>query len=219
MARKIVNSDDAKLNAALTALRSEDVLTQNEGVSAAIRIGDAAVPGLLSLLEERGINRAQVMYALAQIGDTRAEPAFLAGLRDRDERVRAYSAQGLVRIDHPDAMAACFQTLNDAADELHLDRTPSVEALGMMGLQAVPLLLDALMDNDEMTRLHAQRALELLLSRRHGFHPGQGFPSTEATEGMRTEWQNLGDYDFTADEQHRGDAIAKWRRWLTDSLE
>jgi hypothetical protein len=70
------------------------------------------------------------------------------------------------------------------------------------------------MDNDEMTRLHGQRALELLLSRRHGFRSGRGFPSTEAAERMRTEWQNLGDYDFAADVQRRGDAVAKWQRWL-----
>lgn len=212
-------SDNKRLTDALNALRSDDLMTQNEGVAAAIQIGAAVVPGLLSLLEERGVNRAQVMYALAQIGDSRAEQAFLAGLKDGDERVRAYGAQGLVRINHPDAMAACVQTLNDAADKLHLDRTPSVEALGTMGLQAVPLLLDALMDNNEVTRLHAQRALELILSRRHGFRAGQGFPSTEAAEMMRTEWQHLGDYDFAADVQRRGDAVAKWRRWLTDAQE
>ena len=69
-----------------------------------------------------------------------------------------------------------------------------------------------------MTRLHGQRALELLLGRRHGFVQAR-FPSSEAAERMRAEWRNNGDYDFAADVQRRGDAVAKWRRWLTNARE
>ena len=212
-------TENKKLAAALDALRSDDVMTQNEGVDAAVQIGAAVVPGLLSLLEEREISRAQVMYALAQIGDSRAAQAFLSGIRDADEHVRAYAAQGLVRLGHSDAMTASLQTLNDGADPLHLDRTPSVEALGEMGLKAVPLLLDSLMDRNEMTRLRSQRALELILSRRHGLRPGKGFPSQAAAERMRAEWQANGDYDYAANVQRRGDAVEKWRRWLTNAKE
>ena len=219
MAKGDLTSDSVRLAAALDALRSDDVLTQNEGVTVATQLGAAAVPGLLPLLEERGGNPAQVMYALAQIGDSRAEHAFLAGLKDGDERVRAYAAQGLARIGHTGAMVACMQTLNDAADEAHLDRTPSVAALGEMGLEAVPLLLESLMDKDETTRLHSQRALELILGRRHGFRSGQGFPSPEAEEKMRAEWRNNGDYDYGADSQRRGEAVAKWRQWLAETKE
>lgn len=219
MAETNYTSDSKRLMDALNALRSDDVMTQNEGVAAAIRIGSAAVPGLLSLLANRGISRAQVMYALAQIGDSRAQQAFLAGLKSADERERAYAAQGLVRIGHPDAIAACLQTLNDAPDPLHLDRTPSVAALGEMGLKPVPSLLESLMDKDETTRLHSQRALELILSRRHGFRSGQGFPSPEAEEKMRAEWRNNGDYDYGADAKRRGEAVAKWRQWLAEAKE
>ena len=66
-------SDAEKLTAAFAALRSADVLIQNEGVADAIQLGAVAVPGLLSLLAQRDAPRAQVMYALAQIGDARAE--------------------------------------------------------------------------------------------------------------------------------------------------
>ena len=44
--------------------------------------------------------------------------ALQAGLRSPDERTRAESAQGLVRLGHKDAIAACVQTLNDAPDPL-----------------------------------------------------------------------------------------------------
>jgi HEAT repeat protein len=207
------------LIAALAALRSDDVLTQNEGVAEVIQIGAEAVPGLLTLLDESGVSRAQVMYALARIGNTRAQQAFTAGLRDSDERVRAYAAQGLVRIGHPTAMAACLQTLNDAADELHLDRTPAVDALGDMGLKPVPALLDLLMDEDRETRMHAQRALESIAAQRHGFRPGYRFPDAQAEEAAREEWLRNGDYQFDADRELRIQAVAKWRQWLQTAKE
>ncbi len=206
--------DAEKLGAALSALNSQDVLTQNQGVEAVIQIGRAAVPPLIAMLEKESPNRAQVMYALAQIGDSRAASAFTASLLDSDERVRAYSAQGLARIGDPRALAAILQTLDDAADELHLDITPSVRALGEMGLKAVPALLDLLMAENDMTRLHAQRALELILARRYGFIPGGGYPSPEAAERMRSEWRASGDYDYSANPAVRAASVTKWREWL-----
>lgn len=214
MSKDEIHYDGTELAAAIAALNSEDALTQNDGVERAIRIGSPAVPELLQVLGKAVGNRAQVMYALSQIGDTRAASAFLAGLRDEDERVRAYAAQGLTRIGNPTAMAASIQTLNDAADELHLDMTPAVRSLGEMGLKAVPPLLDLLMNVDEMTRLHAQRALEMILSRRHGFIPAQGYSSSKAEEAMRSEWRDHGDYDYSADANARSASVAKWREWL-----
>lgn len=204
---------------ALAALRSDDVLTQNEGVAAATQIGTESVPGLLALLDEPGVSHAQVMYALAKIGDVRAQQVFIARLYDSDERVRAYAAQGLVRIGHADAMAACLQTLNDAADELHLDRTPAVEALGTMGLKPIPALLALLMVEDRDTRMHAQRALESIVAQRHGFRPGHGFTDPQTEEAMRAEWRANGDYQFDADREQRAQAVAKWRQWLTTAKE
>jgi HEAT repeat protein len=214
MAANNSTSDSNWLTAVLDAFRSADVLTQNEGVAAAVQMGPAAVPGLLALLEEPEVSHAQVMYALAKISDRRAQQAFIAGLHDNDEHVRAYAAHGLVRIGHPDAMDACLQTLNDAADELHLDRTPAVEALGAMGLKAVPSLLNLFMDEDRNTRMHAQRALEAIIAQRHGFRPGHGFPHSRAEEAMGAEWRANGDYQFDANQEVRLQAIAKWQSWL-----
>ncbi len=158
--------ENEPLKIALLQLRSEDVLVQNEGVATVIRIGAAAVPALLPLLEdEEAGRRAQVMYALAQIAEPGAAEAFQCGLGDQGERVRAYAAVGLARIEHPDALTACLQTLNDAPNPLHADMTPAVQALSEMGMSAVPALLDLLVDENEFTRLHAQRALEMILDR------------------------------------------------------
>jgi HEAT repeat protein len=214
------DSSNESLNVALAQLRSEDVLVQNQGVAAVIGIGAEAVPALLEMLEEvSGGRRAQVIYALSQIAAPEAAAAFRHGLQDEDERVRAYAAVGLARTGEPDALAALLQTLNDAPDPLHGDMTPAVFALAEMGSSALPSLLDLLMDENEDTRLHAQRALEQIIMRRHGFLPGQGFPSATAEELFRADWRASGDYDYSADASVRADAVEKWRRRLSSQEE
>lgn len=199
------------------ALRSADVQTQNDGVSAAIGVGASAVPTLLSLLGEAGVARAQVMYALAEIADPGARQAFSTGLADADERVRAQSARGLARIGDPSAVAACLQALNDDPDPLHNDQTPAVQALGGLGLAAVPGLLDHMASHDAMTRLRAQRAFALVLSQRHGFRPGRGFPTPQAEAAMRAEWSAHGNYEHDAPDGARAKTIAQWRQWLANA--
>lgn len=214
MTQKSAIFESGKLDTALAALRSDDVLTQNEGAEAAVQIGSRAVSSLIAILDEPGSKHAPAMYALAQIGDARAAEVFLTGLQDAQERVRAYAAQGLVRIGDSRAVAACLQTINDGGDELHSDITPSVQALGQMGLRAVPPVLNLLTNENEVTRLHAQRALELILENRHGFVTGNGFPSREAEEAVRREWRANGDYNYAASTEKRAAAAAKWRLWL-----
>jgi HEAT repeat protein len=203
------------LTEAINKLRSDDARVQNQGVEEAIHIAKEAVPELILLLEEKaGEIRQQAMYALAQISDPTACMAFEKGIQDSDERVRAYAAEGLVRIYHPNALSACLMTINDAPDILHLDITPAVGALSDFGLKAVPALLEFLMHEDEMTRLHAQRALELIVDKRHGFRPGKGFPTVEAEEQARAEWVNNGNYNYLEDKNTRRAAVEKLREWL-----
>lgn len=205
---------EQQISKAVGALRSDDVLMQNAAVEQLIHLGATAVPELLKALLQPEVHHARAMYALARIGDQRAVAAFKDGLCHHNEEVRAYAAQGLARIKHPDALKACLQTLNDAPDPLHLDITPAVTALADLGFMAVPSLLSLLNNEDKLTRLHAQRALEIVISKRHGFVQGQGFPSSEAEKGARAEWIENGDYDYRADKTSRTASIAKWQRWL-----
>jgi hypothetical protein len=202
-----------------TALCSADGARQNDGVAAAIGLGAAAVPVLLSLMQEPGVPRAQLVYALSEIGDPRARPAFAAALADADEAVRAYAARGLARLGDAAALDACLAALDDAAGPAHQDRTPAVDALGEMGLAAVPGLLDRLLADSDMTRLHAQRALESVLDRRHGFEPGRGFATPQHEAAARAEWQANGDYDHAASATQRAAAVTLWRRWLETARE
>ncbi len=195
-------------------MRSTKTLIQNEGIEQTVQLGTIAVPELLKLFKAPRTNHAQVMFALSQIADKQAASAFTKGLSHHNEWVRSYAAQGLSRINDPKAMSACLQTINDGADELHLDTTPSVITLAEMGLSVVTPLLALMMDNNKITRLHAQRSLELFINRRHGFSLGQGFPSQKDEAAARAEWQANGNYDYSANEATREAAIVKWQQWL-----
>lgn len=205
---------EQQLSEAIAELRTGDALTQNEAVKQLIQLGTAAVTELLNEIKKPEANHQQVMYALSQIADSKATEAFKGGLNHIDQYVRAYAAQGLTHINHPSAMNACLNTINDAASEAHLDITPSVSALADMKLQVVPELLKLMMHHDEMTRLHAQRVLEQLLNKSHGFIHGRGFASQEDGDKAQAEWQDNGNYDYAADEATRAAAIAKWQQWL-----
>jgi HEAT repeat protein len=139
--------------------------------------------------------------------------ALRKALDDPDERVRAEAAIGLAELGDPEALDALISTIDDAPDPLHLDMTPAVSALGAFGSEAIPRLLDLLDAPEQLTRLHAQRALELAVYRRHGFVPGQGFPTDEAEEAAREELTSSG-YDFDAEPAARRSAIQRLRAQL-----
>jgi HEAT repeat protein len=203
------------MDLAINKFRSVDVQVQNQGIEEVIKIGKKTVPGLISLFNEKACeSKEQVMFALAQIADPSAFSVFKTGINDRNEYVRAYSALGLMRIHHQDALCALLMTINDAPDISHLDITPSVSALSEFGSEAFLPLLELLMHNDEMTRLHAQRALELIVDKSHGFVPGQGFPSFEAEEQAREQWVKNGNYDYSGDVNSRSIAVKKLREFL-----
>jgi HEAT repeat protein len=211
----MTHSSDQDLAQALARLLADDVLVQNEGVASLIRIGASSVPTLLPLLKEESPDRrAQVMYALSQIAEPATLAAFENGLLDSDERVRAYAAVGLARIGDPNAPAALARTLNDAPDQLHWDMTPAVYSLGQMGLRALPELLDLLMDDDELTRLRAQRALERINDQLHESQPGHESSGGKPEDPATVRWRTNGNYDYAADVASRAAAVEKWREWI-----
>lgn len=209
------SSSNESVKDAIAKVRSEDTLVQNEGVEELIGIGPAAAPALLAVIDELpAAQKAQAMYALSEIADASARSAFKLGLSHDDPQIRAYSAVGLSRIKDPDALKALIQTLNDAADPLHHDLTPAVFALGSFGLDAVSELLELLLDEDADNRLHAQRALQMIVGRLHGFEYGQGYPTPEAESEAEAEWQDNGNYEYDAPATARIASVKKWQEWL-----
>ena len=111
-----------------------------------------------------------------------------------------------------DEIAAHIRALDEDADLLHADMTPAVSALAAIGEPALPALLEPLAASDELTRLHAQRALEGVIYQRHGFQGGQGFPAG-GEEAARADLRAIG-YEHDADTASREAAIARLRDQL-----
>lgn len=99
------------------------------GAAGAIRalgdIGDvAAVEALLAQAD--GPNRPDVFLALGKLKDGRAQAALIAGLTDRDWRVRMNAALALGPVGGPEAVAPLRMTLED---EVHVVREWSARSL------------------------------------------------------------------------------------------
>ena len=112
----------------------------------------------------------------------------------------------------PSRIDEYVRAIDDDPDLLHLDVTPASQALADIGLPAVPALLDLLGADSEETRLHAQRALEMVVYGRHGFVSGRGFPSAEAEQAARDDLIGAG-YEHDDPPERREAAIARLRGW------
>ena len=140
---------------------------------------------------------------------TRIDKA-LADLESADENVRAEAAILLHEQSHPGALEACLKTLNDAPDQLHLDRTPAVRCLVEIGMEALEPLLDRLAAGDRMTRLHAQRAIEGITKRQFGFDGTTWAPG--ALDRWLAWWEQIA-FDYDAEAAARAEGLARLRSW------
>ena len=135
--------------------------------------------------------------------------ALLAKLSDPDERVRVDAALALHACKHPSATDACVRTIDDGADELHLDRTPAVRCLIEIGMPALLPVLDLLLAPEQMTRLRAQRAVEGITLTHPEFHA----PDRQAREANWRAWWRAMGYAYDAGDAQRQDAVSRLRTW------
>jgi len=111
------------------------------------------------------------------------------------------------------------RTIDAHPDPLHADFTPSVYALinrGVPGAHAVVHLLDA---PQRSTRVHAQRVLEAVVMRRHGWQAGRGYPDAQGEARTRAVLSDNGSYSADDPPERRQAAIGQWRRWLDTQTE
>lgn len=111
------------------------------------------------------------------------------------------------------------QTINDNADRLHMDSTPSVQRLIELGLPGASAVLELLNAPDSHTRLRAQRVVEGVVMRLHGWRPGQGYADSEGQNRTAALLKANGDYKADASERKRKTAIGKWRRWIQAQMD
>jgi hypothetical protein len=106
------------------------------------------------------------------------------------------------------------KTINDDPDPLHADVTPSVLQLIEKGLPAVRAVLDLLDAPELLTRKRAQRVLEGVVMRRHGWVAGQGYTDPDGQKKTQDLLADNGNYQAGAAPKARKRTIEKWRRWL-----
>ena len=111
---------------------------------------------------------------------------------------------------------ALVAQLDVDGDPLHSDLTPAVMALAEHDIAGGCAVLEALDAPDMMTRLHASRVLESIVSTRFGFRPGRGFRDQYAEEHARALLRSIG---YAYDGGARRPAIERWRAWLAHPIE
>jgi len=106
------------------------------------------------------------------------------------------------------------RTIDANVDPLHTDVTPSVLKLMEQGLPAAQAVLDLLDAPELLTRRHAQRVIEGVVMRRHGWVAGQGYTDSAGQQKTQDLLARNGNYQADAAPKARKQAIEKWRRWL-----
>lgn len=108
-----------------------------------------------------------------------------------------------------------IRTIDVNPDPLHSDFTSSVLRLIELGPPAAKAVLDLLDAPEFLTRKHAQRVLEGVVMRLHGWVPGQGYPDAHSGQKMTQDLLKAnGNYDPNSSSSDRRKAIEKWRQWL-----
>jgi hypothetical protein len=117
-----------------------------------------------------------------------------------------------------DEVPDLIKTIGNNPDPLHSDFTPSMLRLIELGLPAALRVVDLLDAPELVTRERAQRVLEGIVMRYHGWRPGQGYPDAKGhlkTEAVLAE----NDYQAAAPAKSRKAGIKKWRSWIQEREE
>ena len=104
--------------------------------------------------------------------------------------------------------------INERPDKLHGDYTPAAMRLIDLGEPALGAMLPLMLDRDPDTRLRAQRVMEGITMKAHGFIAGRGWETPSGERQWRDLWRELGDVDWEAAEDARKTGVVLWGRWL-----
>ena len=133
----------------------EDVRRETE--RALVLIGEPAVKPLLdALIHENAQVRRRAVQTLGLLQSPEALPAIISALKDSDPLVRQEAALSLSGYADPAAVTPLIELLKDEHGYI---RMAAVEALCMIGHDAIDPLIHALGDGDEQLRQRASFAL------------------------------------------------------------
>jgi HEAT repeat protein len=141
----------------IEALKSPEPAVRRAAVEFFASLGPAAVPVLAEALQRNDQTlREGALMGLASLGPD-AIPELVKTLKDKDEKVRVASARALAQMG-PKAKTA-VAALAEALRDTPAVRLAAREALGSVGKEAVPFLVQALKDKDDVIRLLAVQGL------------------------------------------------------------
>lgn len=108
-------------------------------------------------------------------------------------------------------------TIDSNYDILHSDYTPSILRLSELGIPAIEAIIPLLNNDNENTRLHAQRVFEGVINQMHGFIPGQGYSIKGGEEKVRNILKSIG-YEWNDTSlDNRQKAIEKLKNWVLEN--
>jgi hypothetical protein len=113
-----------------------------------------------------------------------------------------------------DEIGELIDRINERPDKLHGDYTPASQQLIAIGERALGAVLPLMLNDDPTTRLRAQRVLEGITMKAHGFTVGRGWETPIGEKHFREFWRGLGGLNWQSPRDAREKSVALWTRWL-----
>lgn len=149
--------DQRAVEPLIAVLRDSDRAVREAAVAALTAIGEPAIEPLGACLQDRNLTVQEYAAAiLASIGDTRVVDQLIASLPSADWIVRMHAVRALGRIGEARAIPALMPLLQDKVKAV---REEASGALARLGPAAVPVLVEALIHQEWLVRLHAVESL------------------------------------------------------------
>lgn len=185
-------------------LKSPDPAVYNEAFESLVSSRSDAMPALVDFLaEKKRLNRPLAAAAIATIADKSYADVITQYINDDDDKVRAWSAVALKRMDDSRALQALLKTIDDYPDEAHTDQTLSTYALIQWGEVVLMPVLNLLNVANWETRRHAFSVLKKIV-----------FNKVGTKDEWERIWKENGSYDSNAEVQVRVIAIEKRGKWV-----
>lgn len=151
--------------------------------------------------------QSYTLEALVMVADVSCTDFFLKNLKSHDPQVRSWSAQGLLKINHPEAISALVKTIADYPDEGHAQFTQSTYSLIGLGFKVLPALLPLLRDANPFIREIAWVAFSNIIVR-----------TPEHENKWKVLWEAFGKYDPNHEPDHNNSSVTQWERWVNENL-
>lgn len=200
-------ANDSIIPKLLEQLDSKDPVLREQAVSGLERYGSRAARLLEIKLNAEGTpDRAIVMFALVRIADSSSTAIFENALKDADPKVRAWAAQGMVKLKNPGAINALIATLHDYGNETS-PFTTSAYSLIDYGVEALPSVVELLSDSNVYTREMGYDILKQIVTKMPEFSYKWNELSVE-----------LGSYNPFGEDSKRRLSAKKWKEWVENLL-